>query len=56
MKKGVYVDNLTEHNVVTVDDVLKLLVQVGFYGQMFCILNLPLYFIYQCLKPDHVWH
>ncbi|XP_058757303.1 kinesin-like protein KIN-12C [Vicia villosa] len=27
MKKGVYVDNLTEHNVVTVDDVLKLLVQ-----------------------------
>ncbi|CAK8563854.1 unnamed protein product [Lathyrus sativus] len=27
MKKGVYVDNLTEHNVVTVDDVLKLLLQ-----------------------------
>lgn len=37
MKKGVYVDNLTEHDVVTVDDVLKLLLQVGFCGQIFCI-------------------
>ncbi|WJX90794.1 hypothetical protein P8452_72654 [Trifolium repens] len=27
MKKGVYVDNLTEHSVVTVNDVLRLLVQ-----------------------------
>ncbi|KAK2444163.1 phragmoplast orienting kinesin [Trifolium repens] len=28
MKKGVYVDNLSEHSVVTVNDVLRLLVQI----------------------------
>lgn len=28
MKKGVYVENLTEHSVGTVNDVLKLLLQV----------------------------
>jgi hypothetical protein len=30
MKKGVYVDNLSEHSVVTVNDVLRLLVHVEF--------------------------
>ena len=28
MKKGVYVENLTEHSVETVNDVLRLLIQV----------------------------
>lgn len=56
MKKGVYVDNLTEHDVVTVDDVLKLLLQVGFLWSNILHLNLSLCFIYQCLKFDHVWH
>lgn len=29
MKKGVYVENLTEYNVRNVSDVVKLLLQVG---------------------------
>lgn len=32
MKKGVYVENLTEHSVDTVNDVLRLLLQVGLCG------------------------
>ncbi|KAK2444164.1 phragmoplast orienting kinesin [Trifolium repens] len=35
MKKGVYVDNLSEHSVVTVNDVLRLLVQVEFCDKIF---------------------
>lgn len=32
LKKGVYVENLTEHNVRTVNDVVKLLLQVWIFG------------------------
>lgn len=32
MKKGVYVENLTEYHVRTVGDIVKLLLQVGLNG------------------------
>lgn len=37
LKKGVYVENLTEHNVRTVNDVVKLLLQVGISGEICCL-------------------
>lgn len=35
LKKGVYVENLTEYNVRTVNDVVKLLLQVWIFGSSF---------------------
>lgn len=37
MKKGVYVENLTEYHVRTVGDIVKLLLQVCLNGN-FCVL------------------
>jgi hypothetical protein len=46
MKKGVYVDNLTEHSVVTVNDVLRLLVQVEFCDQILLQFEHTIYILY----------
>jgi hypothetical protein len=35
LKKGVYVENLTEYNVRTVNDVVKLLLQVWIFCEVF---------------------
>ena len=35
LKKGVYVENLREYNVRTVNDVVKLLLQVWIFGELF---------------------
>ena len=37
LKKGVYVETLTEHNVRTVNDVVKLLLQVGISDEICCL-------------------
>lgn len=37
LKKGVYVENLTERNVRTVNDVVKLLLQVGISSEICCL-------------------
>jgi hypothetical protein len=50
MKKGVYVDNLTEHSVVTVNDVLRLLEQVGFCGQIYLQFELTFIFYASVLE------
>lgn len=39
LKKGVYVENLTEYNVTNVNDVVKLLLQVVLYGKHYAHLQ-----------------